>query len=238
MLSVDGCRFDSGNGGSRDRGLQWRPQAGVASVVSISNSVFDGSGYGLWMTVPPQRCSLNNLLLRTQRSGLRCDANSTKDVSIAVAATRVTQVRGLTFIDATISDAATPSLNVELTCGESVLAVSTGLIQVAAPENWPLARAMIKCLLPERGNPTIIPPGVHTAIGFDAGINSVVALHDEQVRAEALLIASPVFRQASVEESHLRDDAGWQLLDYEGPKLSQQLPGANIAGLPPSLVIH
>ena len=132
-----------------------------------------------------------------------------------------------------VHDADCQKLQVRVTFGESVLAVTTGLIQIASPEAWPLQRAEVECLLPERGNPTIVPPGVLTAVGFDAGLNSVVALQDSQIRVEALLIANPVFRTDRSLSTTAVPDAAFELTDYEGPKLSQQLPGVELSKLPP-----
>lgn len=230
VLSVETCRIDAGREGHHNRGLSWTPRAGVTSVVSISNSVLYGGGYGLCLKSTPQRCDLSNLLFRTTRSAVRCEIGSESSHRIAIKVNQVTQVEGLTFLDAVVLDAAKESLSIQMTCGESVMAVSTGLIQIAAPPDWPLENTKVECLLPERGNPTILPPGVRTAIGFDSSLNSIVGLQDFQVRAEAILIATPVFRGAA--QDRTTPDAGCELLDYEGPKLSQQLPGANLARLP------
>lgn len=232
VLSVDRCRINSGAGSNRDRGIHWTPRAGLASVVSISNSVFLGSGYGIWMATAPQRCELKNLLVRTQRAALRFDAKGNSQAVVELTATGITQTGGVSFLDAVVFDSALPQLQVRLTCGESVLAVTTGLVQIAAPNAWPLDRAEVECLLPERGNPTIVPPGVRTAIGFDAALNSVVALQESQIRAEALLIATPIFRRGITLPTTDTTDSAFELLDYEGPKLSQKLPGVDLSKLP------
>ncbi len=243
VLALDKCRIDSGRGANRDRGIYWTPGAGLASVVSISNSVFQGSGYGIWMSQPPQRCDLKNLLVRTNRSALRFDVQGASRALVELSATGITQTGGISFVDAVVFDSSLPQLQVRLTCGESVLAVTTGLVQIAGPESWPLERVEVECLLPERGNPTIVPPGVRTAIGFDAGLNSVVALPESQIRAEALLIANPIFRgnhAQSAAQSRLQSrlqtaDSAFELLDYEGPKLSQKLPGVDLSQLATTL---
>lgn len=233
VLALKRCRIDSGRGGTRDRGLYWRPRAGLTSVVSISDTVFHGSGYGIWMSSLPKRCEVDNLLVRTDRAALRFDVTSVGTANINLKATAVTQVSGISFLDAVVHDADCQKLQVRVTFGESVLAVTTGLIQIASPEAWPLQRAEVECLLPERGNPTIVPPGVLTAVGFDAGLNSVVALQDSQIRVEALLIANPVFRTDRSLSTTAVPDAAFELTDYEGPKLSQQLPGVELSKLPP-----
>lgn len=233
VLSIKDCRFDSGSGGNRDRSVLWTPHEGHASVVSVSNSVFHGSGYGLWMTSSPQRCELTNVLITNQRAGVRCDVHPATNAAFKMTVDRVTQVGGLNFLDAVVPTEKPKSLRVQMTCGESVLAVSGALVQVAAPKNWPLKRATVECLLPQRGNPTIIPPGVRTAVGFDSGLNAVVALQESQVRAEALLIAEPIFRGTSAHDDAANDaDTAWQLLNFEGPKLSLQMPGVDVTMLP------
>lgn len=232
VLSVDRCRFDSGSGSNRDRGIFWTSGAGLTSVISITNSVFRGSGYGVWMSTVPKRCELNNLLVRTSRGALRVDVNGSGRAIVDLTATGITQTGGLSFLDAVVLDSALRQLQVRLTCGESVLAVTTGLVQIASPEAWSLERAKIECLLPERGNPTIVPPGVRTAIGFDAALNSVVALQESQIRAEALLIANPIFRGDGARSRDQAADSAFELLDYEGPKLSLKLPGVDLAELP------
>jgi len=235
VLAVRDCVLHSGRGTNRDRCVYWTPQTGRTSVVSVSNCVFEGSGYGLWLHQPPKRCDIKNVLFTSNRAAVRCDVGVAKSASVSLNASQVTQVGGISFLDAVVTDATANDLSVRLTCGESVLSVSTGIIQVAAPPEWPLANVRVECLLPERGNPTIIPPDVSTAIAFDATLNAVVQLREEQVRSEALLIANPVFRgqgnaDDSGEQAAQYDD--FELLDYEGPKLSPALPGVDVRQLP------
>lgn len=230
VLSMKGCIIDSGNGTSRDRGLWWKPRTGVTSVVSVSDCVLMGSGYGLWMSRPPARCTLKHLLVTNRRGAVRCDVNSSD--SIRLVASHLTQVGGVSFLDAVLPDSTLPELRIQVECGESVFAVRTGLVQIAAAGNWPLSRAQVEFLLPERGNPSIVLPDVQTAIAFDSTLNAVVGLAETQMRTEALLIANPVFREEADGRMEDNSFAAFELLDYEGPKLSQEMPGVEVDRLP------
>ena len=232
VLSVKRCIIESGIGTNQDRGLRWTPRTGTTSVISISDCVFSGSGYGLSMSTPPERCSLHNLLVTSRRAAIRCEVDSGTKSTVRMSVSRVTHVGGVSFLDAVLSDAKPQELLIQIQCGESVLAVSTGLVQIAGPTDWPLSRVRVECLLPEQGNPTIVPPDVPTAIGFDSSLNAVIALQPTQVRAEALLIAQPSFRGESKIASRSSRFAAFELLDYEGPKLSPRLPGVDVAELP------
>ncbi len=64
---------------------------------------------------------------------------------------------------------------------------------------------------------------------FDRSLNQLVELPSNQVVAESLLLADPVFRTLQNGDDPLY---AFELIDYEGPKLSLRLPGVDVASLP------
>ncbi|MEZ6132575.1 MAG: protein kinase [Planctomycetaceae bacterium] len=241
VLSVDHCLLDSGSGNGRDRALLWEAHTAVTSVVSVSNSVFSGSGYGLWLSQPPARCRLNNVLVTSRRAAVRCDVQERGRGTVRLNVHRVTQADNVSFLDVVLLPSnerrSSDTVQVVMECGESVLAAQTALVQFAGPADWPLSNASVEFLLPERGNPTIVPPDVSTAVGFDHALQTVVALPETQVRAEALLIAVPIFHNAGP-PTDASPFAPFELQDYEGPKLNPRLPGIDVAALPVAFPIQ
>lgn len=236
VLSLQRCVVDSGPGSNRDRALHWLPKSGVTSVVSFTDCAFLGSGYAVWLDQPPERCNLSNVLFTTRRAAVRCNLPTADRSQVQMHMTHVTQTTGGSFLDVFAAADNSAPVRVVLLCGESVLAVKSGLVQFAGPAGWPLSSASVEFLLPERGNPTVIPPDVRTAIGFDNSLKAVVGLQESQIKAEALLIAVPVFRgeqaDVKVNQGSSHPFAAFELLDYEGPKLSPLLPGVDISALP------
>ena len=204
----------------------------MASVVTIVDSVIQGGSYGLWFKQPAGRCQLRNVLLTAEAAGIRFDVPSPQAALIKLEMDRVTQTQGRSMMDISLESAETENLRVDITCGESVFAPTTGLVRIAGPVDWPRSNARVEFLLPERGNPTIVAPDVLPAVFLDRSLKSLVALDQKQLTVESLLIAVPTFRSVDLTTSANTEVSGFELLDYEGPKLSPVLPGVDISRLP------
>ena len=113
-----------------------------------------------------------------------------------------------------------------------MIAPSAAIVRVAGSESFRLTDVHVEFLLPERGNPTIIPPDVHPVVAFDRSLNQLVELSESQVLVESLLIAKPLFQGKSEFANQAESYSEFKLLDYEGPKLSPQMPGVNTTELP------
>lgn len=153
------------------------------------------------------------------------------DAEVRMQVSRVTQLGGHSFLDLIPSAVSSLGLKLLVQSGESVLAPSSAITRIALPENSSLKNMRVEYLLPERGNPTIVPPEVDPVLYFDRSLKQFVAVDDSQIVSDALLIARPLFRGADGPKT---DDgyAEFELLDYEGPKLNPRMPGVSTESLP------
>lgn len=237
VLSLRDCVVDSNSTNSLSTSVRWQPSTGTARVVSLKNCVLSGVGYGLWLGRAPERCELDNVLFTKSGAGVRCDITHASDTSLGFDLNHVTHVGGTGFLDIVSESVRPSSLLIQLLCGESVVAPSAAIIRVAGPEDWSMSRLKVEFLLPERGNPTIIPPDVHPVVGFDRSLNQLVELPDDQLVVDSLLVARPLFQGTSTNSTATNstdtsDYAEFELLDYEGPKLSPRMPGVVTTTLP------
>lgn len=228
VLSLRECIVQHPAGDANGAGVFWESTGTTAGVIKIRNCVFRGRGYGVWSKGTPSRLQLDNVLLAQQAGGVRVDSSQSP---LRLSLSQVTQVGGHSFVDVIPNRDHKGPFLVQMQCGESVLAPSTGLIRIAATESMKLKDAQVEFLLPERGNATIIPPEVDPVLCFDRSLGQFVKLTEEQIVSESLLIAKPLFRGAE-NPDHLYASQQFELLDYEGPKLSSQMPGISVTNLP------
>ncbi|HIE99360.1 MAG: hypothetical protein ABGZ23_04595 [Fuerstiella sp.] len=230
VLSMTGCVIDTSAADNAASCIHWSAASGVTNVISMKNCVFSGSGYGLWLSAVPDRCTLSNTLFINRRAALRCDVSTAASASPRLTLSQVTQAAGHSFLDIVAETPAVKSVAVQIRCGESVLAPSAALLRIALPAGANSHAIKVEFLLPERGNPTVVPPTVDPVVYFDRSLNQMVRLADSQIVAESLLIAEPIFRSESAD---MTDFMQFELLDFEGPKLSQHMPGIDASALPP-----
>ncbi|MCR9199617.1 MAG: hypothetical protein NXI04_13295 [Planctomycetaceae bacterium] len=228
MLSVQDCVVGTPETVFAKAGVVWTPRDGQTRVLTVRNSEFSGSSYGLWLQGAPGRMELSNVLFRQDGGALRLDARQLQDVRCELS--RVTQVGGHAFWDVVPKGDSSSRVNLALRCGESVLAPSAAVIRVAPPETLSAEAIRVEFLLPERGNPAIVPPDVDPVVYFDRSLRQFTELNSESVLLDALLLAKPVFRGAQSGTADPR--AAWELVDYQGPKLNAELPGFRQAELP------
>ncbi|MEO2012730.1 MAG: hypothetical protein ABGZ53_00005, partial [Fuerstiella sp.] len=233
VLSMTGCVIDTSAAGNAASCVHWSAAAGVTNVISMKNCVFSGGGYGMWLSAVPDRCTLTNTLFINRRAALRCDVSAAGNLSPRLTLSQVTQVVGHSFLDIVAEPPAVDGVAVQIRCGESVLAPSAALLRIALPAGADSQAIKAEFLLPERGNPTVVPPTVDPVVYFDRSLNQMVRLAESQIVAESLLIAEPIFRNAS---GNMTDFRQFELLDFEGPKLSQQMPGIDASALPTGTV--
>ena len=227
VLAVRKCIFRTKQKSSC---VQWRSRSGVTRVVTVEDSVFDSDRYGLRLTQATSRCEIRNSAFAVDAAAVRADIDRSRTDRFGMELTRVTQTGGFGFLDLMLKSQNSDGFRVDIRCGESVLAPQSALVRLASPAGTRADDVLAAFLLPERGNPTIVPPGVNPVIWFDRSLNQLVALPETQVQVDSVLIAAPQFRS---EQHRYADDFGcFQLLDYEGPKLSRRLPGTDVSRLP------
>lgn len=228
VFSLRNCTVNNQAGDANGAGVFWNAAGTTDGVVTAENCVFRGLGYGIWLQGTPSRFELDNVLLQQQAGGIRMDALQSP---VRLNLSRVTQVGGNSFVDLVPRDDYKAAMMVRVQCGESVLAPTAGLLRIATTESMQRKNIQVEFLLPERGNATIIPPGVDPVLCFDRSLKQFVKLDQTQVVSESLLIARPVFRGAdSMGGSNANEH--FELLDYEGPKLSPHMPGISLSELP------
>lgn len=224
VLSIDRSVFQST---SRSAGVRWQSQSQITGVISVSNCRFAGDSCGIHLADTAKRCELRNTLFASDASALRVDVD-TSGFTPSFVISHITQVGGPAFIDVAVTSASAAGFRLEAECGESVLSPTDAVIRIAGPREWRPTQSHVAFLLPERGNPVIISPGVDPVIYFDRLLNQLVALDDDFVRADALLLAEPVFAAADPQSELAR----FRLIDFEGPKLSARMPGVDVTALP------
>ena len=118
----------------------------------------------------------------------------------------------------------------QLRCADSVLTANEVLVRLAATQlGGRPDSATVEFLLAEHAGPTIVLPTVTPAAMLDKSLGGMVALAENQVRLESLLMAVPEFDSSKEPAGSF---AGATLVDYDGPKLGQQMQGADVSRLP------
>ena len=234
MLELD--RTIVGDGTEhRAVGLRWTSLVKGSTVVRVINSVFLSGRYAIQTTTAPGHFVLRNVLFEAAETAWRCDTNGLARVPLNM--TQVTQRGGKSFADM-IRGGTTASLYVDIVCGESVLTPTQALVRLASTaEKWTPLDVNIAFRLASRANPTIMLPSVNPVVWFDRSLKQNVALPESQVLLESFLMAEPEFdSSASGSASFVRA----RLVDFDGPKRGQVLPGVDINLLPrlPSLPAH
>lgn len=242
QLLIESCVLEVRAGQTGAACVSWDRQDVEDSRLVLQDSIFAGAGYGVRMNHPPRHCVLANVVLGTENSGLRCDFSEPADRDWHLQISKVTSRGGQSVLDVVVREAQIPSVSVRMSGGESVLAPGLALIRVAAPTGWPMNQFRAEFRLPETGNATIVPPGIEWALYFDPQLKSFVRLAEQQVLAESLLIAAPEFGSGSAgmpaaslpvqPDSDSSRLSGYELLDFEGPKLNAVMPGIDRTRLP------
>jgi hypothetical protein len=229
VLSMTGCVIDIPPSNTAGSCVYWRHAAGITNVISMKNCVFSGADYGVMLSTVPERCSMTNTLFLNHEAALRCDVTTATSTSPRLTLSQVTQAAGHSFLDVVAESPTIRSVEVRIQCGESVLAPSAALLRIALPVGSDAKGIKAEFLLPERGNPTVVPPSVDPVVYFDRSLNQMVRLAESQIVAESLLIAEPIFRAASEDTTRFEQ---FELVDFEGPKLSPKMPGIDGNSLP------
>lgn len=212
----------------RNTGLRWTPAATGSTVARVSNSVFLADRFGIHTTAAPGHFVLDNVLFDSTETAWRCDTGSPARVRLNM--DRVTQLGGRSFADV-VSSKGSGSMWVELTCGESVLTPEEALVRLgSADSQWTADGVTVAFRLPSRANPVIMQPAAVPVVWFDPSLRQKVALAEAQIISESLLMADPEF-DSSPSTSGSFDSA--RLIDFDGPKRGDRLPGVDVTALPP-----
>lgn len=211
----------------RAAGLRWTSLVNGSTVVRVMNSVFLSGRYAIQTTTAPGHFVLRNVLFETAETAWRCDTDGPARVQLNM--TRVTQRGGRSFSDM-ICGGTTAALYVEIVCGESVLTPTQALVRLASSAaQWSPRDVKIAFRLASRANPTIMLPSVTPVVWFDQSLKQNVALPESQAVLESFLMAEPEFDSSAAGSASF---ARARLVDFDGPKRGQVLPGVDVNLLP------
>ena len=219
--------------------------------ILLRDTVLDGPGYGIRTSLSEQAIQLDNVLLSNAVSGLRCDLNSANPLPLKIGINQLTLRHATSLLDLVIKSPQTAAVNVTVAGGESVIAADASVIRLAVPAGWDTKKFLAEFLLPGTGNAVIIPPHVKPALWYDSQLKAFIELSDQQIVADSLLIAEPVFANDAGVSGDPNTAANTpptetttrprpvidlavksQLADFEGPKLTAQMPGIDSKLLP------
>ena len=215
---------DSGN---QSTGLRWTPLNHGSSIVRVTNTVFLSGRYGIRTVGAPGNFAFRNVLFRAAETAWRC--NSVGHQHARLNMTKVTQLGGSSFADIKCGEDQSP-LQVDITCGESVLTPTQALIRLASTATqWSPQDISVAFRMPGGANPVIVLPATRPVVWFDRSLKQTVALSDSQILQESLLMAQPEFDSSPASDTSFRTA---RLTDYDGPKRGQRLPGVDVTSLP------
>ena len=236
-LSLQKCLLQSPAALNEFVGLEWHLLRGHEGVVIAQDSVFAGGGYGLSMNHPPRRFELSNVLLANRGGGVLTEFRKGDAESWDASFRNVTQRFGYSVIDAIVHDDSAPALKVGLTSAECVYEPQAAVIRVKPPQSWRADKIEVAFRSAESGNPAIVPPNIASVIYIDASLGQPVTLPASQVTEDNLLLADLEFDVAEPAntDGSSKKQSPWtasSLRDYDGPKLTNQMPGVDVSKLP------
>lgn len=213
----------------RAAGLRWSSLVSGSTILRVMNSVFLSGRYAIQTTSAPGHFVLRNVLFEAAETAWRCDIDNTPRVPLNMS--QVTQRNGRSFADMIRGKSSPPApLHLDIVCGDSVVAPTQALVRLASTDaQWAPTEETIAFRLASGANPTIMLPSVTPVVWFDRSLKQNVALPESQILLESFLMAEPQF-DSGAPASHSFATA--RLVDFDGPKRGQQLPGVNIDLLP------
>lgn len=234
VVSIRQCIIESTVPDSKAVCLNWQVSTGTTATVQLKDCVFRSNGTGFSTSVVPQRFHLENTLMLVKRSSVRATIPTEASASWVMTLNRVTQPSGLTFADFLLPSQSSNPCRVIVTAGESVLAPSLAVVQIASRANKAAVNSQVEFRLPDRGNAVVVPPELPVAVAWDNLLKTAVAISDDKVVDDSILPAIPVFRGDGGKLSSDQPNpwSTFQLVDYEGPKLTSELQGVLIEQLP------
>ena len=234
VVSIRKCVLDSLLHSQKSVCLHWSETGGTQLAFKLQDCVLRSHGSALSTSAVPQTCDFQNCLAQVSRSVLQATVPSNTTTPWRLSIHRVTQPAGQTFANFLMAENEAAPCEVIMTAGESVLAPTLALVQFAARKEATAAKCRVEFRLPERGNAMIVPPQITSAVAWDQSLKSAVAIASDNVLSDAILSAEPVFygQSGNSLDAHARQWQVFELIDYDGPKLTTELPGIRLSDLP------
>ncbi|MFN9717881.1 MAG: hypothetical protein ACK58L_04250, partial [Planctomycetota bacterium] len=234
-LSLQRCLVQSPSSKAEFVGVEWHRPRGSEGVVAVTDSVFAGGGYGLSMNHPPRRLELNNVLIANRGGGLLTEFQKSDAESWNVSLRNVTQRFGFSLLDAIVHHDGIRSLSLNVLTAECAFAPQTAVVRIKTPNSWRSEQIKASFRAAESGNPAVISPNVLPVVYIDPSLGQTVALPESQLLEEDLLPAELQFEdsEATAGDSSKVAWIGSKLQDFDGPKLTDRMPGIIPENLPP-----
>jgi len=229
-LLLQHCQIQSPSAADECSGLAWFRPAQQPGIIELQNCVFAGGGYGISCNHPPQKLQLENVLLACRGGGLLLEFGDQDSSDWQLALKNVTQRFGFSLLDAIVHADGPKSLALQIISQDCVYQPRMAAVRIRPPAQWQPADMQIR-FQTDSGHPAILSPEAEAAVYIDRTLNQTVALPDESLPDNMLLFVDSTFKDS--EQQHF--STPWEaslLLDFDGPKLSQQLPGIIAEQLP------
>lgn len=214
-------------------GVAWIP-VGANARAELKRTILLGQGHGIRCSRVPSELVFENCVLGSDSSAISCEVAATESSAKAVLRSRFRNVvlkSAPAVFDLVIRETSLAELQLILEGNESVLCPEIALARIAAPEGWETSRCQVDFKLSGTGNPVIVPPETRTVVFFDPRLKSYVEASASQVKEDCLLIAQPAFTEIPG-QSLVEVIKAHELADFEGPKLTTEMPGVRFSGFP------
>ena len=233
-LTISDCVIQSPSSADNFAGVAWQRPVGEEGTVIIANTVFAGGGYSISLNNPPRRCEFDNVLFANRAGGIQCEFSKGDSEAWDVSCRNVTQRFGFSLIDGVIHPNGISQLRLSLTSAECVYDPQMAIVRLGAPATWKPEAMQVQFRAGETGNPAVVPPATQHVVYVDKALGQMVSLPDLQITENTLLLADLTFRASSTDTA---DTVGseWSastLDDFEGPKLTEIMPGIDVSRLP------
>lgn len=230
-LTVDGCVLQSPSDADDFSGLGWYRPSGVEGIVLITNTVFAGGGYGLSLNHPPQRFELRNVLLANRGSGMLCEFSNGDSDAWSASLKNVTQRFGFSLADVIVHEQGPQALNLTMTSQDCVYQPRMAVVRIRPVNEWKPEAMMVRFSAGDTGQPAIVSPTADSVVYINRTLGQPVSLPESRLPDNMLLFAEVVFEETEPQTPSSPWSAS-ALADFDGPKLSTQLPGIVVSELP------
>lgn len=222
-LLMQRCHIQSPTASDECSGIAWFRPPGQPGILEAQNSIFGGGGYAVSCNHPPQRLQLENVLLACRGGGLLLEFGPQDPTEWQTTLTNVTQRFGFSLLDAIVHPEGPQQLALQIVSQDCVYQPRMAVVRIRPPGDWKPTDMQIR-FQTDSGHPAIVNPEAESAVYIDRSLNQTVALPETSLPDNMLLFVSSTF--ADTEQQSPRSP--WEaslLLDFDGPKLSDRLPG-------------
>lgn len=226
-------------------GIEWHRTDDSTGLVAVARTVFGGGGYGISLDHPPKSCQFENTLFASRGGGVLCEFPDPNEAVWKVDCRNVTQRFGFSAFDVVVYPEGPENLVLEILSAETVYDPRIAVVRMLVPDNWATDQMQIFLRAGETGNPAVVPPSIPAAVYVDRSIRQTVILPETSLNDSGFLPAELTFGtppgatgEPDVSEggpapaAEGREWLSSELQDFEGPKLTTQMPGIQARQLP------